>query len=225
MSQGNSNSSNMVEKFNAGTSFFNILVTIAIAIGGYKFVTEPQQQLNSAHTQTDDVILVAKFFNDIRPNIDFICEANQDGPATAQVICTEKNKGGQRILLDTPEVRLKRTDQDGFIDPRSYRITQSNENSLPVGATGNTSYKIEAIGVASVDWSKITVLTSEFAKTDPDVLSTLAGKLGSNLDGQQLDKLSVQSFGYTSPVTPFRSASPAQPASVPTLPASDSQVQ
>jgi hypothetical protein len=220
-----SNGSNFVEKLNASTSLFNVLVTLAIAVGGYKWVTQPQQQADSAHRQTADIIEVAKFFNDIRPNINFTCVANQDGPVTVSVNCTEKNIGGQRIVLDLPDVKLKRTDQDGFIDSKYYKISQSNANTLPVGASGATSYKIEVPGYSAVDWSKITVVTSEYVKTDPDVLATLVGKLGSNVDEQQLGKLSVQSFGYMSPVTPISAPTPVQPAAVPTLPASDNQPQ
>lgn len=220
-----SSGSSFIEKLNAGTSLFNVLVTLAIAVGGYKWVTQPQQQSDSAHRQTTDIIEVAKFFNDIRPNINFTCIANQDGPVTAVVNCTEKNIGGQRILLDMPDVKLRRTDQDGFIDTKYYKITQSNANTLPVGASGTTNYRIEVPGSSSVDWSKIIVVTNEYVRTDPDVLATLAGKLDSDVDEQQLSKLSVQSFGYMSPVTLISSPAPIQPPAVPTLPASDAQAQ
>ncbi len=221
------NQSNRAEHINLGLTAINILVSVSIAVVGYAKVTRVQQSLDTAHLQIDQtksIIDVAKFPNDLRPNIKMECSAHQEGPITARVDCSENNIGTQRALLDAPTVKLRQADQDAYYNTNSFKVTELSQNALPAGAAGSISYKIEALGLQEADWSKVIVETTVAVRTDPSILTVVKDNLHTTVSEDQLGDFSVQNFMRLSAVTPLQkaAAAPAVPENAVAIPSAAS---
>lgn len=208
-------------------SIVNMLITLAAAVGGYFMVTRVQQSVDAAHLQIDQtksIIDTAKFLNDLRPNVDLRCVANQEAATVVRVSCLQKNIGAQRVFLDQPTAMLILADDGQSIDPKYYRVTQLSGNAVPAGGTGSVDYLIQVLGATSVDWSKIDVVTNDLARTDPSILAIVKKQLYDAMDQEKIEDFSVQPYRLTSPVIPLENLSPnrSNPAGtvpIPTNPA------
>ncbi|GHD81710.1 hypothetical protein GCM10011419_28130 [Vogesella fluminis] len=179
----------------------NLIAVVTGGVIGYFLVERVNTEIEVTKIQLDQTKLsidISKFLNDIRPTLNDDCTAWATSPVQVKVSCSVKNIGVHRILLDKPLAKLRIKGQEEFINSKYFAQKLPNDNALPPGTEGTSSYIIEVPSPA--DWSRVEVVTEINAKTDGIIIDIAKTTLSGSVDPKYVDALSRHGYVFTNQI-------------------------
>lgn len=196
----------LVEKLTSYLGWANFVLLIASGILGYFFVHRPlasierqKLQLEERKSSNDEAKLsidVSNFLKDLRPLIQFECDAQAVDRLRVVMTCGANNIGQHKVFIEKPSVSLRFKANRQVVSTDAYKGTLevkfTHSNSVPPGLRAGFEY--EVVFTKPPDFSMFDLETAFVAHTDSGVVNLVAKLLQDRVDAYLLSSISKQIY-------------------------------